>query len=293
MSRRVLVVIASALALLALASPARAGALDGIVSSYDHASGQWLARVIPMAQSLFAVLAALELAISAIQWGLHHTPHDQILASLVRKLLLLSFFWTLIAFFPDWVPRIFKGFEEAGRTVSGLSQVSPSAVIDEGIDLCVQFTVSSFKQGFLANALGNFLTPYLVVILFLAYVSIAAQLVIVLVESFIVVSGGALFLGFAGNRVTADFADNYILYSFHVGIRVFFLYLLTAGGGALHQSWLDTLKAGSVLPLNLRPYFQVLGGVLIYALMVWRIPHTVADHLTHGARFRLRDALAD
>ena len=133
------------------------------------------------------------------------------------------------------MPRIFRGFEAAGRTASGLSQVSPSAVLGEGIDLCVQFGISSFKQGFLANALGNALTPYLIVAILFSYVSIAAQLVIVLVESFIVVSGGALCLGFAGNRVTADLADNYVVYSFHVGIRVFFLYLLTAVGPTLDQ----------------------------------------------------------
>ena len=113
--------------------------------------------------------------------------------------------------------------------------MSPSAVFGEGIDLCVQFGISSFKQGFLVDPLGNALTPWLILVILFSYVSIAAQLVIVLVESFIVVSGGALCLGFAGNRVTADLADNYILYSFHVGIRVFFLYLLTAVGPTLHQ----------------------------------------------------------
>ncbi|HXU44465.1 MAG TPA: P-type conjugative transfer protein TrbL [Thermoanaerobaculia bacterium] len=274
---------------LATAAPASAQLLDAIVSSYQSSSGLWLQRMLPIAQGTFALLAAIELAISGLLWGLRRDSIDQILGEALKKFLLLSFLFALISAFPLFVPMITHGFEAAGQVASGQTVVNPSGVLAIGIELATQILLS---VGSLSSfyPVGSTVASFTALIVVLAFASIAAQLVLVLVETTIVLSGGILFLGFAGFRGTASFADNYLTWSFHVGIKIFLLYLLVGVGSSVAATWAELLPA-TLLVNGWQPLFEVLGGALIFALLVWRIPTTVAAHLTQGASFRLHDAL--
>ena len=284
--------IALALGLLLALPAAASGVLDGVVRTYQSNSSLWIERVAPLARQLFASLAALEFIVAGIVWLVEGKAADAILRSLVFKVLLLGFLWTTIAFFPSFVPRITAGFEQAGQEASGQVAVSPSEVVDQGMVVVAEIVNDLTFSGLLAHPAGLLFFTLVALIILLAYVSIAAQLVLVLVEAYIVVSGGIFFLGFAGFRATATLADNYLLYALQVGIKIFLLYLLVAVGGDFSDDWARSLSDASFSPVNFRPLFEVLAGALIYAFLVWRIPSHVAAQLTQNAQFRLRDALA-
>jgi type IV secretion system protein TrbL len=61
-------------------------------------------------------------------------------------------------------------------------------------------------DGFFASLIAG-ITAIVVVI---AFAVIAAQLLVALVESFIVIGAGVLFLGFAGSRWTKFFTERYL-----------------------------------------------------------------------------------
>src|SRR5260370_10141870 len=82
-------------------------------------------------------------------------------------------------------------------------------------------------------------------IIALAYVAIAAQLVLVLIESYVVLGGGVLFLGFSAFRGTAAFAENLIAYTFGVGIKVFLLYLIVGLGSQIAKSWIPLIHTST------------------------------------------------
>ena len=279
---------------LAFARPAAAEPiLDGIVRTYQDAGSLWLARVAPLARTLFASLAALELVVAAIVWLLHSESVDGILRGLARKFLLLGFFYALIALFPMFVPYVIYSFEKAGQSASGSLALSPSAVVDQGVFVAAQLFDNVTTAGLIAHPAGALLWPLVALIVFLAYVVIAAQLVLALVESYFVVTSGSLFLGFAGFRATATLADNYLLYAFQVGVKIFLLYMLVAVGQDFTAAWTrDLLDAGFFSDSGLRASLRVLAGTVIYAFLVWRIPGHVAGFLTQNAQFRFRDALA-
>lgn len=292
MSRRalwVITLIGGVGVVLLWPAPVSAQALDRIVNTYQVQSASWLQRMLPVAQATFALLAAIEFAISGLLWGLRRSSFDQILAAAIPKFLLLSFLFTLISAFPLFLPYISRGFEWAGQTASGESVVNPTEVLNLGIELSTQILhaipgISGF------HIVGMIVTAFASLVILLAYAAIAAQLVLVLVESYIVLSGGILFLGFAGFRGTATFADNYLNWAFHVGIKIFLLYLLVGVGVSISHSWVSELEV-----LIERDVFAaveaVLGGALVFLVLVWKIPHTVASHLSSGATFRLQDAL--
>src|SRR5207244_11166402 len=124
----------------------------------------------------------------------------------------------------------------------------------------------------------------------LAYIVIAAQLVLALIESYIVLGGGVLFLGFAAFRGTAAFADNLIGYTFGVGVKVFLLYLIVGLGSQIAKSWIPLIQSSTFFgPTS--PLLEVLGGALIFAILAVRVPHVVAHRLSGHATFGIAHAL--
>src|SRR2546430_295375 len=119
---------------------------------------------------------------------------------------------------------------------------------------------------------------------------IAAQFVLVLIESYIVLGGGVLFLGFAAFRGTAAFADNLIAYTFGVGVKVFLLYLIVGLGSQIAKSWIPLIQSSTFFgPTS--PLLEVLGGALIFAVLAVRVPHVVAHRLSGHASFGIAHAI--
>jgi type IV secretion system protein TrbL len=274
-------------------APPADGVLDGIVRSYQTISSSWLERIAPLAERTFAILATLEFAVSGLWWALGRDALDAVLASLLKKFVLLSFLYSLLYLFPVWVPAIFHGFESAGQIASGTTSVNPSQVLDLGISIASNILLSFGSIGFLANPSGNIIASLTALCVVVAFSFIAAQIVVTLVETYIVLTGGCIFLGFAAFRSTATFAENYILYAFRTGTKLYLLYLLVGVGNGLARQWaaLQFVPDTTVFAPSLAPHFQVLAGSVIFCLLVWKVPGGVASRLTQGASFHLQDAL--
>lgn len=289
-SRLAVLVTAAVLAGLVLPATLHAQALDNLLGAYNDVSSQWLGQLQPMAQVLFGILATLELAMSAALWLLRRNDGEGMLLALLRRFLLLGVCYTLLSFFPLWVPRITQGFSHAGQSLSHTTGLGPSSILDLGIDLAGDILLAAGSAGFLTNPSGNIVGSLTGLIVLLAYVLIAAQLVVVIAESYIVLSTGIFFLAFSPSRLTAPIADRFLVYAFQVGIKLFFLYLLVAVAPKLSAGWIALVRQGS-FPFDLRPFFEVLASALAYALLCWRIPNHIAAQLTSGASFGLVEAL--
>ena len=288
---RVVALCATAAALLG-AAPASAGVLDGIVTGYQTASGSWLSALAPVAQRTFGILAGLEIAIGALMWVINHRSVDEMLLSFIRKILVLGVFFAFLTEFPIWVPRIVQGFETAGQT-AGRVKLSPSAVMKAGVEVGTKLLEAANDAGMLISASTLIIAPIVTLIVMIAFICIAAQLVMTLVESYIVITGGVIFLGFAAFRGTAPLADKYIVYAVQVGVKLFLLYLMVGTGLSLTGQWTQDLVQVGVLGANLQPLFDVLGGTIVFALLVWKIPTQVSYFLTQSVHLHLREALTD
>lgn len=291
--------VAAALAVLFAAATAAAAQapppdaiLDGVVRGYSEASAGWLERVFPFAQRLFALLATLELAVSGLVWALGRDSLDAVAAALLRKFMLLAFLFTLLWQFPLWLPVVTRGFEAAGQAASGTQVVNPSRIFDYGLTIGGHILLAVDDAGVLADPSGVFLGEVTVLIVVLAYALVAVQLCITLCEVSFVLTGGVLFLGFAGFRVTAPFAEGYLLFAFQTGIKIYLLYLLVGVGTALSQEWaaIDFQLTQSAQPPTLGPQFAVMTGALVLCVLAWRTGG-IAGRLAHSATLRLGEAL--
>jgi type IV secretion system protein TrbL len=272
-------------------SPAQQPVLDGIANQYRDASRLWRPRLLPIAQQLFMVLASLEFAVSGAIWALRRDSLDDIAAKFLLKFTLVAFLLALITSFTYWIPPIVNGFAAAGERAIGTSAtVSPSGIIDIGRQTSLTVLNTLDVGVMLRNPAMAVFGALAALIIALAYVVIAAQLVLVLIESYVVLGGGVLFLGFAAFRGTAAFAENLIAYTFGVGIKVFLLYLIVGLGSQIARSWIPLIQSSTFFGPQ-SPLLEVVGGAIIFAVLAVRVPHVVAYRLSGHASFGIAHAL--
>jgi type IV secretion system protein TrbL len=284
-------VIAGAVIAQGSAPIAPAGALDAMAQSYQLASQRWLTQLTGVAQRTFVVLAAIEFAISGLLWGLRRDSLDDIAGRFLLKFVLVAFLLLLITSFTTWVTPIVDGFAVAGERAIGGMTVSPSRVIDLGMALGDHVAKTFDRWGVITHFMMAIISGFAVLIILLAYIVIATQLVLTLVESYIVLGGGVLFLGFTAFRATAAYGENFLNYAVSVGIKIFLLYLIVGVGTSVTSSIIRVMQAEPEFSTNLAPLGQILGLAIIFAVMAVRIPNHVAARITATHSFGVANAL--
>jgi len=265
--------------------------LDGIAAQYRDAARLWRPRLLPVAQQLFMVLAGIEFAVSGALWALRRDSLDDIAAKFLLKFTLVAFLLALITSFTTWIPPIVNGFAAAGeRAIGASATVSPSGIIDIGRQTALTVLNTLDVGVLLKNPAMAVFGAIAALIVALAYVVIAAQLVLVLIESYVVLGGGVLFLGFAAFRGTAGFADSLIAYTFGVGIKVFLLYLIVGLGTGIARSWIPLIQASTFFGPD-SPLLEVVGGAVIFAILAIQIPNAIARRVAGHAHFGIAQAL--
>lgn len=268
--------------------------LTDLVNQFLRATAAWYQALLPVAKSLFVTLAAIELTWSAAWWALEQDDLNPILVGLLRRLLTLGFFWTVLLKANVWVPAVIQGFVAAGKQAAAaaganLQELNPSTVLDQGVLVSSSVWNGVNASGWLSAVAGALLAALVSLLIFLAFVVIAANLVIALVEMCIVIGGGVLLLGFAGSSWTLPFAERYLSLAVSTGVKLFLLYLIIGLGTALAASWQPMIAAaGGSAP----GFFQVLAGSLVYAFVAWNVPAyasgllggSVATHLDTALR---------
>src|SRR4029077_18509488 len=98
---------------------------------------------------------------------------------------------------------------------------------------------------------------------FLAFLGLTVQLVVTLVESYLVVGAGFIFLGFGGSRWTAPYVERYISLAVSTGVKVMVLYLLLGAGLTLTNGWVAAARAipGGAEPAGGAAGFATAAGV--------------------------------
>ena len=93
--------------------------LDEIIDVYHNAALGWRVQLVPIAQRIFMLLAALEFCISGLVWAVKRESLDDLAAKFLLKFTLIAFLLTLITSFTTWVMPIYDGFVWRGSWLPG------------------------------------------------------------------------------------------------------------------------------------------------------------------------------
>jgi type IV secretion system protein TrbL len=265
--------------------------IDTLGDAYRTASHAWLARLVPVARGTFTVLAGIEVAISGCIYGLRRAALDDVAARFVLKFAILAGTLGVVTNSTMWLQPIIDGFAAAGeRAVGASGTVNPSDVVDIGVAIAGRLLTALDAVGVLAHPATAVFAAVSALIVVVAYVLVAAQLVLALIESYVVLTAGVVFLGFAACRATAGIAEGFLTHVVRLGVRIFLLYLVVSLGSELSRGWVVAISADQLFgPAS--PIGQVLAGAIIFALLAIRIPEELANRIASHQSIGLARAL--
>lgn len=250
--------------------------LDNVVLNFKNESSNWETAISNYAQRLFWILAVIELTWVGITLALGRNELDSALGTIVRTVLIIGFFWVLVVNGFNWVSQIVESLRQIGSdaaTISGATpNLAPSDIIELGLIVC----------GRLMSEIG--LTPSSwalvipAVVIMLAFAVIAAEMVLILVESYLVLVGGIIFLGFGASRFTNNFAVNYFKYGLSVGVKLMIMQFLIAVAWGILFNWSTDYEVDNTQTMTL------LSVSIVIAILVSRLPG-IAAALINGSAF--------
>ncbi len=186
------------------------------------------------------------------------------------------------------------GVQLAGHMLKAAASTAAAGAVSNPISLLVS------GIGNLAPALILALGSFVIVA---AYVIIALHFVIAMVEAYVVVGAGYIFLGFGGSRWTVPYTEKYMGMVVSAGVRIMVLELMIGLGRTLYAQWVatadaiattpDILDGGSVASgwTGVQSEFGLIASIAIYALLCWTIPQIAANVASGGLSMSGGDAL--
>lgn len=250
--------------------------LDGVVGNFRTEAANWETLITNYATRLFWILAVIELTWVGITLGLGKEDWGNALGTIVRTFLIIGFFWVLVVNGFSWATSIVDSMRQIGADAAIASgatpNLAPSDIVELGLIIC----------GRLMSEIG--VTPsswgliFPAVIIMVAFAVIAAEMVLILVESYLVLTGGIIFLGFGASRFTNNFAVNYFKYGLSVGVKLMIMQFLIAVAWGILFQWSTDYEVDNTQTLTM------LVASVVIAILVSRLPG-IAAALINGSAF--------
>ena len=201
----------------------------------------WIARGLDTAQTLFVSLAVLEIVVTGYVYWTGTRNDNDILGQFALKLGLLAFVLGLLTTYHYWLPLLPTAFGESALHIGGdaVEALSPTHLLNIGISIFLDVLKSI---GLTADII-NLLTFVPALFILLSFVVLAVHLLITLVESYIVVSGGLVFIGCMAFRGTVPLGEGYLQYTVYVGVKLFFIMLIASVAAAIGEDMIALLQS--------------------------------------------------
>jgi type IV secretion system protein TrbL len=290
-----------------------------IVNDYLSATSGWLSTMAGVAHTLFWSLATIDFCWTAISLALRGVDFQQWVAGFIKKVITIGFFAALLDNGPAWTQWIVNFFVNLGSQAGGTptSALSASAIMGNGVDIAgamlggaagaAQNTMGAGNgvlggvTAGITGAVGLMVhfAPTMCLVLgalvvVFAFVIIACHFVMAMVEAYVVLGAGYVFLGFGGSRWTVPYVEKYIGLLISAGVRIMVLELMIGLGQTLSQQWItqaqniaqvpDIFSGGSVSGtwIGVQSEFGLVGSILLYGILCWTIPQ-IASNVIGGS----------
>ncbi len=252
--------------------------------------GTWFPVLFGYAQHLFLMLALIEFGVGALLWMTQGHDLDQMGGGLFRKIMWVGFMYAVLLYAQTWIPAVINSFVQAGVDAGGLPALNPGEIISAGIGLATKMLAAAFNLGLLYNPASLVVNLVSAFGVWLAFLLIALQLLLTLIESYIVTGAGVFLLGFAAFRGTATISERYLSYVIAVGIKLFVLYLILGAGMTLADMWAALITNESMAAYKVP--LSVLSAAICYGIVVWHIPSVAASAISGTVGFGPGEVIA-
>ena len=274
--RTILGVAAVALATAATAHAQAPVDVGGTFQQIEQAANAWIPTIMQEASFLFYVLATLDFAWGAPQLLREH-DFNGLFLSLIKKLLVISFFYAVLINGQTWIPAIVNSFAQLGANAAGVPQAqNPSDIMAQGLQVASDLFTKVSGTALLTQPGSAMATILAACIVLGSYLIITLHYVVTKLEAIIVMSAGYIFLGFGGSRWTSPYFERYISLAVSTGVRLMLIYLMLGVFKTISNNWIATMN-GYTADQPITQIFPTLMSMLLFAFASWMIPKMAAS----------------
>src|SRR6266478_4858717 len=250
---------------------------SSILDEYKGLQNGWITKLLGAAQRLFFLLAGIEVAWSFTLLAIEKADFQALTAAIVRKIMWIGIFYAILLYGVTpggggWIPAIMDSFHILGQNASAVGPLGPSAIVGFGVNMSVDLLSSLKGADFLTGFSSSMALVFCAVLIFIAYLAIAIQFVVAMVESYLVIGAGVIFLGFGGSRWTAAYVERYIAYAVSVGMKILVLYLLVGAGMTVSQGWILVAQNAATSTDPARAGFDLAAAAVMFLCVCWMSP---------------------
>src|SRR5216684_1052603 len=250
---------------------------SSILDEYKGLQNGWITKLLGAAQRLFFLLAGIEVAWSFTLLAIEKADFQALTAAIVRKIMWIGIFYAILLYGVTpggggWIPAIMDSFHILGQNASAVGPLGPSAIVGFGVNMSVDLLSSLKGADFLTGFSSSMALVFCAVLIFIAYLAIAIQFVVAMVESYLVIGAGVIFLGFGGSRWTAAYVERYIAYAVSVGMKILVLYLLVGAGMTLSDGWMQVAQTAATSSDPARTGFDLAAAAVMFLCVCWMSP---------------------
>ena len=261
--------------MLLMASSGAQAAIDNsdvseqIMRAFRDNAGTWASVITDRASWLFWCLVAISMIFTFGFMALRQADIGEFFAEFIRFTVYVGFYYWLLLNGPDMAGDIILSLQQVGGTASGLGpEFRPGNVMDIGFEIFFRIiddsSIWSMGETLCALILG------LVIIAMMCL--IAANMIILLCSSWILLYAGVFFLGFGGSRWTSDIAINYFKTVLGLAASIMTMVLIIGIGNSILDDYYTSLSEG----IHLKELAVVAIAAIILFLLVDKVPQMVA-----------------
>jgi len=271
------VVLLTATALAHAQGPNSVNGPSSILDEYKGLQNAWITKLLGAAQRLFFLLAGIEVAWSFTLLAIEKADFQALTATIVRKIMWIGIFYAILLYGVTpggggWIPAIIDSFHILGQNASSVGPLGPDAIVGFGVNMSIDLLASLKAANFLTGFATSMALVFCAVVVFIAYLAIAIQFVVAMVESYLVIGAGVIFLGFGGSRWTAAYVERYIAYAVSVGMKILVLYLLVGAGMTVSQGWIQVAQNAATSTDPARTGFDLAAAAVMFLCVCWMSP---------------------
>jgi len=229
---------------MATADPA---ALDQFISAFTGQVGSGFGAIAGPVQGVLATLVVISITISAILWAIDETQN--IMAALVRKILLIGFFAWLVTNWHSLTLTVINGFAKLGLQASGGGSIgdftrAPTKAVEAGLSVVIDLIryIGDLAQqnagfGALMHIDMIIVAAVAAIGILLAFIILAIEIAVTIIEFYIVTLIAFVVVPFGVLSKTSFLAEKAIGYVVSVGFKFMALAVIAGVGINIFETY--------------------------------------------------------
>lgn len=277
---------------MATADPA---ALDQFISAFTGQVGNGFGAIAGPVQGVLATLVVISITLSAILWAIDETQN--IMAALIRKILLIGFFAWLVTNWHSLTLTVINGFAKLGLQASGGGSIgdftrAPTKAVEAGLSVVIDLIKYIGELAQQNAGFGALMHIDMIIVaavaaigILLAFIILAIEIAVTIIEFYIVTLIAFVVVPFGVLSQTSFLAEKAVGYVVSVGFKFMALAVIAGVGINIFETY--TLSA--------QPTVAEEAGLLLSAIFLMmlslKVPAIAGAMISGGPQLNTGSAL--